>query len=178
MKRRALLKSIISSTVLGLGGIGAYQWHLQNQNKLIEDVHYSYQFLSDDDLIILEVLIPVFASNTNTLKNLTIQRVMQNIDAAIIRLPLRTQSELRELFTLMGSMLGRLLVANVWKNWSAASDESIAEFLYEWRESHFELLRVAYKGLHKLIIGSVYAETQSWTSIGYSGPPKHFLASE
>ena len=174
MNRRTMLKSLLSTCVLTLGGVTSYQYYLQSQDNQSIESRDSLEFLTDEDQMLLDILIPVFVSS-NILKKLSSnQPIIKNIDAAIVRLPVRTQTELKELFSLLGSMLGRLIVANVWSNWTAASAESIDTFLNQWRESQFELLQVAYKGLHKLIIGSAYAEPHSWQVMEYAGPPKLF----
>jgi len=172
MERRTILKSVAASCVLGLGGVGAYQFYLQSKNTAPIDSKYAYQFLTEDDRVLLDVLIPVLLSDSQESKRSNTEHICQNIDAAIIRLSVQTQVELRELFTLLGSVFGRLLVAQVWLNWSAAGAKSVDSFLLSWRESSLELLQIAYKGLHKLVIGSFYSERASWQSIGYSGPPK------
>lgn len=170
MKRRNFLRHIISTSVLSLGGISAFQYYQQSQLQNIDVKNMNFQFLNNDDLIVLEVLIPVFV-NQLTANHASILTILQNIDSTIIRLPVKTQTELRELFDLLSSALGRLAMANVWLNWQMASKNSINEFLTEWRNSHLDLLKVAYKGLHKIIVGSSYAEASTWQAIGYAGPP-------
>ncbi|MBV1908013.1 MAG: hypothetical protein KUG78_01760 [Kangiellaceae bacterium] len=171
MKRRGLLRGALSTCVLSLGGISAYQLYLDNQNTPPIESEHQFIFLQSDDRMLLEILIPVFISGREFSASISTNLIMSNIDNAIIRLPERTQAELRELFTLLGSMLGRLLLANVWKNWRGASNSSVDSFLNSWRESQLELLQVAYKGLHKLIIGSTYSEAETWPSLDYAGPP-------
>jgi len=114
----------------------------------------------------------VIAGNLAAIPNL--ERSITNIDSAIIRLPKRTQTELRELFDLLGSGVGRLVMTGVWLNWQKTNDKQVLEFMSDWRESSLTLLQQAYVGLHKMIIGSVYAEQAHWKSIGYPGPPNLF----
>lgn len=171
MKRRSFLKNTISASVLSLGGVAAFQYYQQSQLKPVEQDDFDYRFLTEQDRILLEVIIPVFVSGLALTQSVPLSTITQNIEQAIIRLPIRTQTELRELFDLLASIFGRLLLANVWLNWQSASAESIDEFLKEWRDSGIDLLKIAYKGLHKIIIGSVYSEANIWQEIGYSGPP-------
>lgn len=159
---------MLSVSILGLGGVSAYQYYLQSQLEIPQDDSFDYQFLGDDDRLLLQVLIPVFVSDGE--KFVPLNQIVQNIDSAIVLLSLKTQVELRELFELLASIFGRLTVANVWLDWQSASSESIDQFLTEWRESSLELLQTAYKGLHKLVVGSVYAEQSIWQEIGYPGP--------
>ncbi len=171
MKRRTFIKNIVSASVLSLGGVMAFQYYQQSQLKPVKPDDFDYQFLTEQDRILLEVLVPVFVSGLSLNKLVSLTTIIQNIETAIVRLPHRTQAELRELFELLASIFGRLMLANVWLNWQSASAGSIDQFLGEWRNSSIDLLQVAYKGLHKLIIGSVYAEQNIWQQIGYSGPP-------
>lgn len=172
MKRRSFLRNLVSASVLTLGGVTAFQYYQQGQLKLTDADDFDYQFLSEQDRILLEVLIPVMVSGLSLSDKVPLHAVVQNIESAIVRLSVRTQTELRELFELLASVFGRLLLANVWLNWQSASVGSIDQFLADWRNSRIDLLKIAYKGLHKLIVGSVYAEQNVWSAIGYAGPPQ------
>lgn len=176
MKRRNFLKNIVSVSVLSLGGVTAFQYYQQSQLKPVKPDNFDYLFLTEQDRIVLEVLIPVFVSGLSISDKVSLNEAIQNIESAIIRLPIRTQVELRELFGLLASVFGRLMLANVWLNWQSASAESVDKFLAEWRNSSIDLLKIAYKGLHKLIVGSVYAEQGVWSAIGYAGPPQISLS--
>ncbi len=171
MKRRTLLKTSLGLTVLSLGGVGAYQAYRQSFDKTQTSPDASLKFLQQQDVILLQAITPIFLAEQLEHTKVSLQSVMSNLDAAIIRLPLSTQDELRELFDLLSNMLGRLVVAGVWLNWRHASADSLQQFLVDWRNSQLELLQVAYKGLHKLIIGSYYSESASWVALGYPGPP-------
>lgn len=169
MDRRQLIKGTIATSVLAFAGVSGYQYFLQNQ---LDDSQFAdRQFLTKDDQLVLSVLIPIFYGEAFLDSLPPTETVMTNIDNAISRLPLRVQNETRDLFNILASGVGRVLIANVWLNWQQASKASLHKFLLEWRDAHTELLQVAYKGLHKLILGSVYAEANTWSSIGYSGPP-------
>lgn len=171
MNRRTLLKNSLGITLLSLGGVSAYQVYRQSLDKRTVETEDQLLFLSSHDVIVLQALVPVMLSTRLIESKISVARIIGNMDSAIVRLPLPTQAELRELFDLLGHLLGRLLVANIWLNWSSADKQSIDSFLSDWRNSHLNLLQIAYKGLHKLIIASYYAQPASWRAIGYSGPP-------
>jgi len=101
-----------------------------------------------------------------------IARTVRNVEATIAGLPLATQAELDQLFGLLTSGAGRIVLAGIWSPWEKASIESISAFLESWRHSRFNLLRSAYAGLHDLTLGAWYAEPDTWAAIGYPGPPK------
>jgi len=171
MNRRKFIRNMISTSILSLGGVSAYQYYQQTLLTPAQNNDFNYQFLNEQDRILIEVLIPVFIADMPFQKPIQSALVANNIDSAITLLPERIQEELRELFNLLGSAFGRLVFANVWLNWQSASLQTIDKFLVDWRESSFDLLQIAYKGLHKIIIGSIYSEESTWSAIGYSGPP-------
>jgi len=172
MNRRKFIRNIVSTSILSLGGISAYQYYQQTQLVPPKKDDFNYKFLTENDRVLLEVITPVFLSGMSYQQSVKLNIIFQNIDSAIIRLSMQTQEELRDLFNLLASAFGRLTLANIWLNWQSASSESVDLFLTEWRDSHLDLLQTAYRGLHKLIIGSVYSEEHSWSTIGYAGSPK------
>jgi|GEM_PF-4929207 len=158
---------MVATSITMLGGVTAFQWY--QQNTLDYQANLKTQFLTTDDQLLLSIFVPVMVAELDVAPNLNTS--ILNIDQAIIRLPLRTQKELRELFDLLSSGIGRMLLAGVWLNWQKASFFEVNDFLVDWRESQLQLLQQAYVGLHQLIIGSVYAEAAHWDAIGYPGPP-------
>ena len=172
MKRRSFLKSTISTTLLGLGGVSAFQFYQQSQLMPPYNDNFEYRFLTQDDQILLEIIVPVFVSGLGLSRGAPLSAIVQNIESTIVRLSIKSQTELRELLDLLATGFGRLIFANVWLNWQSASSDSVEQFISDWRENRLELLKIAYRGLHKLIVGSVYAEPSNWQDIGYAGPPK------
>ncbi|MCF6193668.1 MAG: hypothetical protein L3J46_04960 [Kangiellaceae bacterium] len=171
MKRRHFLKNTISTALLGIGGVSAFQFYQQSRLVPPHNDNFEYQFLTQDDRMLLEIIVPVFASGLGLSRGASLLTIIQNIESTILRVSLKSQFELRELFDLLGTGFGRLMFANVWLNWQSASSDSVEEFISNWRDSRLELLKIAYRGLHKLIVGSVYGEPSNWQDIGYSGPP-------
>lgn len=151
-----------------LGGLSAFQWY--QQASLDYNNNIKTNFLTDDDQLLLMVFIPVVVVDVPVPPDL--QKIITNIDQAIGKLPRRTQDELREMFDLLGSLVGRLFLAGVWLNWQKADALQIDRFLNSWRDHSFSLLQQAYIGLRQLIVGSVYAEPRHWDAIGYPGPIK------
>jgi len=137
-----------------------------------KDDGFQYLFLTEQDRLLLEIIIPIFVSGLDLTKLLPVTQIMPDIDSTILNVSLKSQQELRELLDLLSTGFGRLMVANVWLNWQSASSTSIEEFISQWRDSKIGLLQIAYRGLHKLIVGTVYAQPGTWASVGYSGPPK------
>jgi hypothetical protein len=170
MNRRQFIQSSVSTTLLALGGVSAFQFYQQSQ--LVYNKKIDYVFLNADDDILLDLLIPIYLFGSKKIEiDISLQHIKNNIDGTISLLSHTSQKELRELLDLLASGFGRLVIAGVWLNWQSASEKSITNFISSWRESSIELLQIGYKGIHKIILGSAYAEEKLWSAIGYPGPP-------
>lgn len=88
---------------------------------------------------------------------------------AIAGLPLASQQELRQLFSLLQQPLARRLLG-LQPSWQEASNEQLASLLQGWRSSRLALLRGAYQGLHSLLYAAWYGDEQHWATIGYQLP--------
>ena len=166
MKRRHFIRNslaLVSLSLAGVGGFQAYQQYSLDYQQVV-----ATEFLNEDDKLVLSVLIPVFSQGLSSQPS--IEQTIVNIDQAILRLPLFTQDELRELFNLLSNGFGRMALAGVWLNWQKAQTSDIEDFLQSWRNHSLALLQQAYIGLHKLILGSIYSESEHWQSINYPGP--------
>jgi hypothetical protein len=97
--------------------------------------------------------------------------VVSGVDQAIAGLMPAVRKELDDLFSLLAFAPTRCLIAGLWSPWPEASPESVAAFLYAWRDSRFALLRSGYSALHQIVLGAWYGNPQAWPAIGYPGPP-------
>jgi hypothetical protein len=167
LSRRGMLKGLVASSLVLLGGSGAIQYWQNSQLNYLEVTDYG--FLTSEDCLLLNVLTPIFANKPFADEDL--KQVLTNIDDTILRLPYRTQWELRQLFDLLFSSLGKVLLLGIWANWQQAEVAQINRAFVALKDSTFSLLQIAYNGLHQLVMGSVYAEQASWKAIGYPGPP-------
>lgn len=118
--------------------------------------------------VILAGALPTDPGNMDAL----ITRTIAGVDKAIAGLSLATQKEIGELFDLLAFAPTRMLAAGIWSSWEQTKPEAIGEFLESWRHSRFDLLKSGYAALHDLIFGAWYARPDTWTAIGYPGPPK------
>ena len=124
---------------------------------------------------VLNALIPVMLAGALSPKPedavLQINRTLSGVETAINGLSLAAQKEIGELFDLLAFPLTRMLAAGLWSPWEEATPSSLNAFLDSWRHSHFDLLKSGYAALHDLILGTWYAQPESWAAIGYPGPP-------
>ncbi len=124
---------------------------------------------------VLSALIPVMLAGALTTQpedaSRQINRTLSGVEAAINGLSLAAQAEIGELFDLLTFPLTRMLAAGLWSPWKDATPASLNAFLESWRHSRFDLLKSGYAALHDLILGTWYAQPESWAVIGYPGPP-------
>ena len=90
MNRRILLKSALGVTLFSLGGVSAYQIYRQSLNQRTVFTEQSLSFLTNDDVIALQALIPILLATRLTESNISMAQIVSNMDAAIIRLSLST----------------------------------------------------------------------------------------
>jgi len=100
-----------------------------------------------------------------------VNRTLSGVETAINGLSLAAQKEIGELFDLLAFPLTRMLAAGLWSPWEEATPANLNAFLESWRHSRFDLLKSGYAALHDLILGTWYAQPESWGAIGYPGPP-------
>ena len=124
---------------------------------------------------VLSALIPVMLAGALSPRpedaERQINRTLSGVETAIKGLSLATQKEIGELFDLLTFPLTRMLAAGLWSPWEEATPSSLNAFLDSWRHSRFDLLKSGYAALHDLILGTWYAQPESWAAIGYPGPP-------
>ncbi len=98
-------------------------------------------------------------------------QAVQGVQVAIAGLPPAVQGEIGQLFGLLEFPLTRRFVAGVGP-WNQTSTSDVAGFLQRWRTSNAPLLRSGYQALHQLVYAGWYGASDTWTAIGYPGPPR------
>ena len=125
---------------------------------------------------LLTAIVPVFLAGAlpaaGAAREAAVATTVAGIEQAIAGLSLAAQKEIGELFSLLAFAPARVIAAGVWADWPDATPQAIGAFLESWRHSRFELLCSAYAALHDLVFGAFYARPETWSAIGYPGPPK------
>ncbi|WP_251358205.1 hypothetical protein [Kangiella sp. TOML190] len=172
--RRAFLKVSLLGSLAVASGVSIWQYSLEDSQQAVESDPYRYQFLNQDQRLLIYALLPAYLGSALAPLDSTEFRLglIREIDQALAFVSQQSQLELQQLLDLLSHQLGRAYVAGVWTNWNQASPAQLSSFLQDWRESFIALLRAGYLGLHQLIFGAFYAQEPSWAAIGYSGPPK------
>ncbi len=178
--RRQLLKGVALTSFIAASGVSIWQLSLKDSHTLVEADLYEYQHLSLDDRLVLFAIIPGVLGEALEKVNdssFTI-KVIQQLDLALGFISDSSYEELRQLFDLLGNQLGRAYLAGVWESWNQADARAIVKFLEDWKTSYLTLLRSGYLGLHQLIMGTFYAQPESWKAINYQGPIELNLSDE
>ena len=141
-----------------------------------DDSAYQYRFLTRDDIVLFEALLPAMVGPALTedpeQRRRMIQETIERIDAGIHQFGPANQKELRSLFDLLNFGLTRVTVARVWPSWKNASTADADAFLKRWQTSSIGLFNNGYIALTKVANVAFYGHEDHWAVSGYPGPPQ------
>ena len=129
-----------------------------------------YRFLDAGAAQFFTALLPVILAK-NSLDKATSKQMLYALDDLIFHFNAFNQKQMQQLFDVMAFAPLRLVAGAPWASWSEATPEAIQAFLEDWRDSRFELKRMGYLSICKVINLCWYARQESFASIGYPGPP-------
>lgn len=165
LSRRTFLKAGMAGALALATAGGIYR--LTQQTESLE------KFVLDDRArSALSALIPVVLKDAIRPVSSDLENTIAGVRDAINGLPLATQKEVQDLFSLLTLGPTRRFLVGLPDDWPQAKAEDVEAFLESWRFSRFALLQSAYHALHDLITGSWYGKESSWEAIGYPGPIK------
>jgi hypothetical protein len=95
---------------------------------------------------------------------------LNRVDDLIGALPPYTQTELAQLFSLLGSSAGRRILADLHPNWRQASVLEVQAALQGMRNSSFAVRRQVYAALHDITSAAYFSDAATWDLLGYPGP--------
>ncbi|MFT0865254.1 twin-arginine translocation pathway signal protein [Pseudomonas sp. CAM1A] len=127
-----------------------------------------YQALRNDDLPLLQALIPVVLAGTQA----STEQVLQSLDHKLAALSPAMLKLTRQLFDVLTLPLTRGPLTGVWGSWTEATDAEVEHFLERWRDSSLNLLRQGHASLLQLLLMAWYERPEAWAACGYPGPPK------
>lgn len=169
MSRRTLLKAGVAG---GAALLAAHWLYTRSIGPGVVDTRFVA--LDSNARAIVAAIAPVLLAGalpTGPASVAALDAVVAGVDTAIAGLPPAARKELDQLFSLLAFAPSRSLVAGVWSAWPEAAPVAIADFLAQWRDSRFLLLRSAYAALHQLVMAAWYGNERAWVAIGYPGPP-------
>lgn len=168
LTRRAFLTTgVVAALALAAAG-GVYRFTRGGPRRFVLDGEARAAL----DAIVPAMLAGALPPDPAAAIPLAIERVNQ----AILGLPLATQQEIQDLFSLLALAPARRFVAGVPGGWAGAGTGQVSAFLQAWRMHRFATFQVAYHALHDLVLGAWYADPSSWSAIGYPGPLKELAA--
>lgn len=115
---------------------------------------------------ILDKTIPA----TGAQRDLALSGLVDRIDALVGALPPHAQTELSQLLALLATPPGRQLLAGLSEPWAKASVIQVQAALQSMRFSSFQVRNQAYAALHDISAGAYFADSSTWSFLGYPGP--------
>lgn len=101
-----------------------------------------------------------------------VSKHLDRMDATLRALPAFTQRDVGDLLSLLALPPGRLALAGLARDWPAADVPQIQAALQSMRSSRLDLRRQAYHALRDLTHAAYFADSATWTQLGYPGPDK------
>lgn len=138
------------------GACSKPNYNTASKLSVIEQSH-TYQFLNQQDQILLTVIATVMLKDVASLDQDKIMQLLTTIDKTLEFMPAHLRDEISTLFSLLNNLFSRVALTGVWDSWEQASNEDISQFLDSWKSSRIDQLRAGYKGIHDLVYGAHYA---------------------
>lgn len=103
---------------------------------------------------------------------IAINGLLSRVDDLVAALPLHAQAELSQLLGLLATAAGRRGLAGLSTTWTQAPVADVQTALQSMRVSSVSLRQQAYQALHDIVGGAYFADTSTWSALGYPGPLK------
>lgn len=175
--RRTLLKAGLASPVI-LSTLGATSGCASKPPSPMRKARL--KVLREKDAVILTALFPVILAGNfprqEPDKSARAELLIQHMDGFLARSSHFNHAALHELFDLLSFAPTRIAAAGMWRDWSVASEDELNDFLINWRDSRFNLLRMGYCQITQLTATVYYTLPESWTNGVYPGSPRHYSA--
>lgn len=131
--------------------------------------------LTPDGVDVMRALIPAFLAGALPqdagMRARAIDETLEGIGYATTGLTPNAREELGSLFALLAFAPLRVGLAGVHAPWHDVTPADAGRFLASLRASQWTQKRAAYDALHQLTFAAWYANSRSWPTIGYPGPP-------
>ena len=103
---------------------------------------------------------------------IAINGLLSRVNDLVAALPSHAQAELSQLLGLLATAAGRRGLAGLSTPWTQASVADVQTALQSMRVSSVSLRQQAYQALHDIVGGAYFADTSTWSALGYPGPLK------
>jgi hypothetical protein len=168
MQRRTLLKlGVASGATLALVGGGAALFYeaAWREGRLTET---GRRVLGAVACAVLDGSLPADAGAQQA----AIAAHLDRMDATLRAMPPATQREVGDLLALMALPPGRRALAGLATDWAQADVAQIQAGLQAMRSSRLALRQQAYHALRDLTHAAYFADSATWSQLGYPGPTK------
>jgi hypothetical protein len=171
-RRRLIETGLAGTALLALAGCARSD---SPAGAPFDDRTYAYRALGAGDREVIAAVAAVMLAGALPADSqrcrAALVRAVRGVDAAVAGLPPDVVDELHQLFGLLEFPMTRALAAGIWSSWTNATPSDVTSFLTRWRFSGVALFRSGYQALHQLVMAAWYGNAESWTGIGYPGPP-------
>ncbi|MBE8167205.1 MAG: TAT leader-containing periplasmic protein [Shewanella sp.] len=164
MNRRTFILSSFAVTAGLAVGTTWYNSQWQQSSLQPEMKHY----------LVLSVILPIFLEGAlpevSNVRQNTILHTIESIHHTLKLLPDESQQKLEQLFDLLESRLGLLLLSGSITPLILRSPSQLISMLEAWRHHYLALMNEAYFGLRELVMSSYYSNPDHWAALNYAKP--------
>lgn len=164
-RRRFLKRGLLGGAILTLGGgISLAAW----PTKKSYPPRRALACLDERRFAILAAI----AARTVRAEGADPIEIAHRVDATISLGFPEAQDDFRQLLLLFESALAGLLFDRRVRPFTRLSAEEQDAVLCAWRDSRVTVRRGGYHALRKLTLAAHYASPETWSTVGYPGPPE------
>src|SRR5512146_1719481 len=167
-RRGFLVKGIVGAVVLAAGG---GTWLATRRTRPLALADGPFQVFSPEEAAVLLALANRLLPDRAGFPRPRDVGVPRKIDGIAAMADPATQRDLRRLVRLFESALSGLVLDGQPHLFTEASPERQDRRLAAWAGSRLALRRTGYRALKRLVYASYYASPETWSAIGYPGPP-------
>lgn len=166
MKRRTLLKlGAVGSATLTLLAGGTALWF----EPAWRDDHLSAEAQSLAAAVARGVLEGTLPAET-VAQGAAISAHLERLNATVRAMPPASQTQISIMFAILATPPGRWALAGIRNPWNAVSSQEVQSALQAMRTSQVLLRRQVYQALRDLTHAAYFADSVTWTHLGYPGP--------
>lgn len=170
-RRGFLKKGLFGTALLALGGGGFLFMRPTRHTKPPPEGLVTF---TEDEYAVLDAIARRFVPPKEGFPSVDEVRPALAADRMFARAPEDAKKELKQLLGLFENGLGNFLFGFRTRPFTQLSPDEQDRVLAEWRDSRLAIRRSGYRALHVLLMTSYYGAPETWSALGYPGPPPGF----